>query len=110
MRAIAFFPLAIAGTVFARHALYFLGDALAAPLKDFADFVGKYQWYITPLTFALVAVQAWRRRRKNRGFIESVDEFDAELRETALGAAGRGNRHQPARSGLSRPVSRRRSG
>jgi hypothetical protein len=29
-------------------------------------------------------VQVWRRRRKNRGFIESVDHFDSELRETAL--------------------------
>jgi len=84
MRAIAFFPLAIAGTVVRVTLIYFLGDVLSAPLKDFATFVGRYQWYITPLTFALVAVQVWRRRRKNRSFIESVDEFDAELRESAL--------------------------
>jgi membrane protein DedA with SNARE-associated domain len=84
MRALAFFPLAIVGTVARVTILYFLGDILSAPLKDISDFVGRYQWYITPVTFALVAVQVWMRRRKRRGFIETVDEFDAELQETAL--------------------------
>lgn len=84
MRAMAFFPLAIVGTVARVTLLYFLGDVLSAPLKDFATFVGKYQWYITPVTFALVAAQVWRRRRKNRGFIESVDDFDTELQEAAF--------------------------
>jgi len=84
MRAIAYFPLAVLGTVLRVTLLYLLADALASPLKHFAEFVGQYQWYITPLTFALVAVQVWRRQRKNRGFIESVDEFDAELRDSAF--------------------------
>jgi membrane protein DedA with SNARE-associated domain len=84
MRVAAFFPLVIIGTVARITIIYFVGDLFSAPLREFADFVGRYQWYITPVTFALVAVQVWRRRRKNRGFIESVDEFDVELQETAL--------------------------
>ena len=52
---------------------------LSAPLHDIADFVGKYQWYLTPLTFTLVAVQLASRRRKNRLPIESVDDFERDL-------------------------------
>ena len=61
--------------------IYFLGDALAAPLHDVADFVGKYQWYLTPLTFSLVAVQLLRRRRRNQLPIETVDEFEHDLED-----------------------------
>jgi membrane protein DedA with SNARE-associated domain len=85
MPAVAFFALAIVGTVARVTLIYFLGDVLSAPLKEFASFVGQYQWYITPVTFALGAYFLWRMWRKNRRFpLESVDEFDAELRETAL--------------------------
>jgi membrane protein DedA with SNARE-associated domain len=81
MKARVFFPVAAAGTVAKVTAVYFLGDALAAPLEDFADFVGRYQWYLTPITFAIVAVQLVRRRRKDQIPIESVDEFEEELEE-----------------------------
>jgi membrane protein DedA with SNARE-associated domain len=81
MRARAFFPLAIAGTLAKVTALFFLGDALAAPLRDVADFVGKYQWYLTPITFAFVALQMARRRRRDAIPIETVDEFEHELEE-----------------------------
>ena len=81
MRARAFFCSAALGTVIKATAVFFLGDALAAPLGDIADFVARYQWYLTPLTFAIVAVQLVRRRRRNQLPIESIDEFEEELEE-----------------------------
>jgi hypothetical protein len=61
--------------------VYYLGDALSAPLHDIADFVGRYQWYLTPITFVLVAIQLVNRRRKNRLPIQTVDEFEEEYEE-----------------------------
>ena len=85
MPALPFFALAILGTVARVTLIYFLGDVLSTPLREFADFVGKYQWYITPVTFSLGTYFLWRMWRKNRRFpLESVDEFDAELRESVL--------------------------
>ena len=85
MRAAAFFPLAVVGVVARVTLIYFLGDVLTAPLRDFADFIGKYQWYITPITFVLTGYLLSRRFHKGRGLpIEGVDEFEAELEETAL--------------------------
>jgi membrane protein DedA with SNARE-associated domain len=88
MRALPFFSLALLGTVGRVTLLYFIGDWLAAPIKEFADFVARYQLILTPLSFAFVAVQLWYRRRKNRRIVETVDEFDTELRdiETELAA------------------------
>jgi hypothetical protein len=84
MPAIAFFPLAVVGTAARVTILYLLGDVLAAPLKEVADFVGRYQLYLTPLTLAIVVIQLWRRRRRTRGLpIETLDAFEAELEETA---------------------------
>jgi membrane protein DedA with SNARE-associated domain len=81
MRARTFFLIAAVGTLAKVTIVYYLGDLLAAPLKDIADFVGKYQWYFTPLTFALVAVQLWKRHRRNRLPIETVGEFEQELED-----------------------------
>ena len=85
MPPVRFFALAILGTVARVTLIYFLGDVISTPLREFADFVGKYQWYITPVTFSLGTYFLWRMWRKNRRFpLESVDEFDAELRESTL--------------------------
>jgi membrane protein DedA with SNARE-associated domain len=83
MRARAFFPLALLGTLAKVTALFFLGDVLAAPLRDFADFVGRYQWYLTPITLAIVAVQLSRRRKRDAIPIETIDEFEHELEDAA---------------------------
>jgi len=83
MRAGRFFAVAAAGTLVTITIVYFLGDILRAPLRDVADFVSTYQWYLTPLTFSLVAVQLLRRRRRHRLPIESVEEFEHELEEPA---------------------------
>jgi membrane protein DedA with SNARE-associated domain len=79
MRARAFFFFAGLGTVLKVTAVYFLGDALAAPLRDFADFVARYQWYLTAFTFVIVAVQLARRRRRDAIPIESPEELEQEL-------------------------------
>jgi len=83
MRARTFFAVAAAGTLAKITIVFFLGDLLRAPLRDVADFVGTYQWYLTPLTFSLVAVQLLRRRQRHRLPIETVEEFEHELEETA---------------------------
>jgi membrane protein DedA with SNARE-associated domain len=82
MRARTFFALAAVRTLINVTIVYFLGDILRAPLHDFADFVSDYQWYLTPITFSLVAVQLWRRRRRDRLPIETVDEFAHELEDS----------------------------
>jgi hypothetical protein len=81
MRARTFFLVAAVGTLARVALVYYLGDLLRAPLHDFAEFVGEYQWYLTPITVSLVAVQLWRRRRRNRLPIERVDEFAHELED-----------------------------
>jgi membrane protein DedA with SNARE-associated domain len=81
MRARTFFLVAAIGTLVKVTIVYYLGDALSAPLHDIADFVGRYQWYLTPITFVLVAIQLVNRRRKNRLPIQTVDEFEEEFEE-----------------------------
>jgi membrane protein DedA with SNARE-associated domain len=83
MRARTFFTVAAVGTLVKITIVYFLGDLLRAPLRDVADFVGRYQWYLTPLTFSLVALQLLRRRRRHRLPIETVEEFEHELEDPA---------------------------
>jgi membrane protein DedA with SNARE-associated domain len=84
MRARTFFLVAAIGTLVKVTIVYYLGDALSAPLHDVANFVGRYQWYLTPLTFTLVAIQLVNRRRKNRIPIQTVDEFEDDLEDDAL--------------------------
>jgi hypothetical protein len=81
MRPARFFTIAAVGTLVKVTLVYYLGDALAAPLHDIADFVGKYQWYLTPVTFSLVAIQLLRRRKRDRLPIETVEEFEHELED-----------------------------
>jgi membrane protein DedA with SNARE-associated domain len=81
MRARTFFVIAALGTLAKVTIVYYLGDVLSAPLHDIADFVGKYQWYLTPITVSLVAVQLLRRRKRNRLPIETVEEFEHELED-----------------------------
>ncbi|HJX21861.1 MAG TPA: hypothetical protein VJ454_12780, partial [Steroidobacteraceae bacterium] len=50
-------------------------------LQDIAAFISRYQWYLTPVTFVIVALSLWRQGRKGRGPVESVDDLQAELAE-----------------------------
>jgi membrane protein DedA with SNARE-associated domain len=79
MRPLAFFSLNITGTIVRITLIYFLGDLLEDPLRDIAAFITRYQWYLTPITFLLVAVSLWGQGRRGRGPVETVDELQAEL-------------------------------
>jgi membrane protein DedA with SNARE-associated domain len=79
MRPVPFFALNISGTIVRITLIFFLGDLLSEPLTDIASFIGRYQWYLTPITFVIVAVSVWRQGRRGRSPIESVDELQAEL-------------------------------
>jgi uncharacterized membrane protein YdjX (TVP38/TMEM64 family) len=85
MRTRTFFLVAALGTLAKVTIVYYLGDWLSAPLHDIADFVGQYQWYLTPVTFAVVALQLLSRRRKNRLPIETVDDFERDLGDPTAG-------------------------
>jgi membrane protein DedA with SNARE-associated domain len=84
MRASTFFLLNYVGTVVRVTLIFYLGDALAAPLGDVNEFIAKYQWDLTPVTIALVLLSVVRRRRKGRLPLETVDEVEAELEATEL--------------------------
>lgn len=81
MRPLPFFALNITGTIMRITLIFFLGDLLSEPLHDIASFISDYQWYLTPLTFVIVALSLWRQGRKGRGPVESVDDLQAELAE-----------------------------
>jgi hypothetical protein len=48
-------------------------------LRDIAPFITRYQWYLTPITFLLVAVSLWGQGRRGRGPVETVGELQEEL-------------------------------
>jgi membrane protein DedA with SNARE-associated domain len=79
MKPLPFFALNITGTVVRITLIFFLGDLLSAPLHDIAAFIGRYQWYLTPITIVIVAASLWRQGREGRGPVESVDDLQAEL-------------------------------
>jgi hypothetical protein len=74
--------LAVAGIVARAIFPTLVADApelLADPLRDIASFITRYQWYLTPITFLLVAVSRWGQGRSGRGPVETVDELQKEL-------------------------------
>jgi membrane protein DedA with SNARE-associated domain len=79
MRPLAFFSLNLTGTIVRITLIFYLGDLLEEPLRDIASFITRYQWYLTPVTFLIVAVSLWRQGRRGRGPVESVGELQAEL-------------------------------
>lgn len=84
MRPLAFFSLNITGTIVRIMLIFALGDLLEDPLRDIVAFITRYQWYLTPITFLLVAVSLWRQGRRGRGPVESVGELEAELATAEL--------------------------
>ena len=79
MRPLAFFSLNITGTVIRIGLIFWLGDVLETPLRDITSFITRYQWYLTPITFLLVAASLLRQGRRGRGPVETVDELEADL-------------------------------
>ena len=90
MRPLPFFSLNITGTVVRITLIYYVGDLLADPLREVASFITKYQWYLTPITFLLVAVSLWSQGQRGRGPVETVDELQEELALAARELEGEG--------------------
>jgi membrane protein DedA with SNARE-associated domain len=81
MRPLAFFSLNITGTLVRIALIFWLGDVLEDPIRSVVSFITRYQWYLTGITFTLVAVSLVRQGRRGRGPVESVDELQQELAE-----------------------------
>jgi len=79
MRPLAFFTLNITGTLVRIGLIFVIGDLLADPIRSIVSFITDYQWYLTGITFTLVAVSLVRQGRRGRGPVESVDELQHEL-------------------------------
>ena len=79
MRPLAFFSLNITGTLIRVGLILVIGDLLADPIRAIVSFIADYQWYLTGITFTLVAVSLVRQGLRGRGAVESVDELQEEL-------------------------------
>jgi membrane protein YqaA with SNARE-associated domain len=79
MRPLAFFSLNITGTLVRIGLIFVIGDLLADPIRSIVSFITDYQWYLTGITFTLVAVSLVRQGRRGRGPVETVDELQHEL-------------------------------
>jgi membrane protein DedA with SNARE-associated domain len=79
MRPLAFFSLNITGTLIRVGLILVIGDLLADPIRSIVSFIADYQWYLTGITFTLVAVSLVRQGLRGRGAVESVDELQEEL-------------------------------
>jgi membrane protein DedA with SNARE-associated domain len=79
MRPVAFFSLNITGTLIRVGLILMIGDLLADPIRSIVSFITDYQWYLTGITFTLVAVSLVRQGFRGRGAVESVDDLQHEL-------------------------------
>lgn len=79
MRPLAFFSLNITGTLIRIGLIFVIGDLLEDPIRSIVSFITRYQWYLTAITFTLVAVSLVRQGRRGRGPVETVDELQHEL-------------------------------
>ncbi len=79
MRPLAFFSLNITGTLVRVGLIFVIGDLLEDPIRSVVSFISDYQWYLTGITFTIVAVSLWRQSRRGRGPVETVGELQHEL-------------------------------
>ena len=56
MRPVPFFALNITGTVVRIGLILMIGDLLEDPIREIVSFITRYQWYLTGITFTLVAL------------------------------------------------------
>jgi len=82
MRPLAFFTLNIAGTLVRIGLIVVIGDLLEDPIREIVSFITRYQWYLTGITFTIVAVTLVRQGLRGRGTVESVDDLQRELADT----------------------------
>jgi len=79
MRPLPFFVLNITGTFVRIGLIFVIGDLLADPIRSIVSFITDYQWYLTGITFTLVALSLVRQGFRGRGPVQSVDELEDEL-------------------------------
>jgi membrane protein DedA with SNARE-associated domain len=79
MRPLPFFVLNITGTLVRIGLIFVIGDLLEDPIREIVSFITRYQWWLTGITFTLVAVSLARQGFKGRGTVQSVDELQDEL-------------------------------
>jgi membrane protein DedA with SNARE-associated domain len=79
MRPLAFFSLNITGTLVRVGLIFVIGDLLEDPIRAVVSFMTDYQWYLTGVTFTIVAISLWRQGRRGRGPVETVGELQHEL-------------------------------
>lgn len=79
MRPLAFFSLNITGTLVRIGLIFVIGDLLEDPIREIVSFITRYQWYLTGISFTLVAVMLVRQGWRGQGPVQSVDELQYEL-------------------------------
>ena len=79
MRPLPFFALNITGTIVRIGLIFVIGDLLEDPIREIVSFITRYQWWLTGITFTLVAVSLARQGLKGRGAVQTVDELQDEL-------------------------------
>jgi membrane protein DedA with SNARE-associated domain len=79
MRPVPFFALNITGTVVRIGLIFVIGDLLEDPIRSIVSFITRYQWYLTGITFTLVAVSLARQGLRGRGAVQTVDELQDDL-------------------------------
>jgi membrane protein YqaA with SNARE-associated domain len=90
MRPVPFFVLNITGTLVRIGLIFMIGDLLEDPIRSIVSFITRYQWYLTGITFTLVALSLARQGLRGRGAVQTVDELQHELAAGEAGiAAGR---------------------
>jgi membrane protein DedA with SNARE-associated domain len=81
MRPLPFFALNITGTLLRIGLIFWIGDLLQDPIREIVSFITRYQWWLTGISFTLVAVSLARQGFKGRGPVETVDELQEALAE-----------------------------
>ncbi len=79
MRPLAFFSLNITGTLVRIGLIFVIGDLLEDPIRSIVSFITDYQWYLTGITFTLVAITLVRQGMRGHGVVQSVDELQEDL-------------------------------
>jgi membrane protein DedA with SNARE-associated domain len=79
MRPFPFFALNITGTVVRIGLIFLIGDLLEDPIREIVSFITRYQWWLTGITFTLVAVSLARQGLRGRAAVQTVDELQEEL-------------------------------
>ncbi len=69
----------ITGTLVRIGLIFVIGDLLEDPIREIVSFITRYQWYLTGITFTLVAITLVRQGMRGRGAVETVDELQDEL-------------------------------